>query len=136
LCRKRLFDKLWAEADKNELSQIRKYDLSLQDYPDYLDKNNFKDIKMEVIASAIYNPDSSNINEEMALEMINENRLFELCSVQKAKAMAPSALTSDDFNRLIEMVNERYDIRIKQYKSGEKLWDFSAGITLAASGRK
>ncbi len=34
------------------------------------------------------------------------------------------------------LINEMYDERIRKYVCGEKVWDFSAGITLAVSGRK
>ena len=71
---KALFDKLWTEAGKNKLSDIIKYPLSLRDYPIQLQKAGLKEIKMDVIAVAPYNPDSSNISEPVALEQINENR--------------------------------------------------------------
>ncbi|MCL2507703.1 MAG: methyltransferase domain-containing protein [Oscillospiraceae bacterium] len=133
---KELFDKVWAEADKNELSHVKKYALQLRDYPVYLEKAGFRNVKLEVIATATYNPDSHNVGEDAALEMINENRLSEMCSVQKARAMAPSALTDDEYNRLADLIDRRYDERVQKYKAGEKLWDFSAGMTVAISGVK
>ena len=133
---KELFDIIWSEASKNELSNIKKFDLELGDYPIYLEKAGFNNIKIEVLAASTYNPDSSSIDENTAVEMINGNRLSELCSVRKARALAPSALTEDEYNRLEIMINERWDTRIKKYKSGKKLWDFTAGITVAISGTK
>ena len=133
---KNLFDKLWAQADKNELSHIKKHPISLRDYPANLQKAGLKDIKMDVLAAASYNPDSSNVSDFTALEQINENRFCELCSVQKAKSMAPTALTDTEFETLVSFINRKYDQRIAKYQSGEKLWDFSAGITFAASGKK
>jgi len=133
---KGLFDKLWAEADKNELSQVKMVSLRPRDYPVHLEKAGFLDIKMEVISYAHYNPDSSGVSEETAIEQINENRLSELCSVQKARAMAPDALTDDEYAHLVILINERYDERIRKYKAGEKLWDFAAGMVLCTSGMK
>jgi len=98
---KALFDKLWSEAGKNKLSDIKKYPLSLRDYPINLEKAGLKEIKMDVLAVAPYNPDNSNI-----------------------------------FETLISLINRKYDQRIEKYQSGEKLWDFSAGITFAAGGKK
>ncbi len=133
---KELFDRLWAEAEKNELSQIKKFDLSLRDYPIYLEKAGFVGVRLEVVATAAYNPDSSHIGREESLQQINENRLSELCSVQKAKAIAPSALSDNEFGELLRLINRRYDERIEKYMVGEKVWDFSAGMTLAVSGSK
>jgi len=133
---KELFDKVWAEAEKNELSQIKKYPNRPCDYPVYLAKAGFTGITVNVVATALYNPDSSDVSESMALEQINANRLSELCSVQKAWAMAPAALTGDEYARLVSLINERFDERIRKYKAGEKLWDFSAGLILGTSGVK
>ncbi len=133
---KALFDKLWAEAEKNKLSDIKKYPLALCDYPVQLEKAGLKEIKLDVLAVASYNPDSSHVSDSTALEQINENRYCELCSVQKAKFMAPTALAGTEFETLLALINRKYDQRIEKFQSGEKLWDFSAGITFAASGRK
>ncbi|MDR2686871.1 MAG: class I SAM-dependent methyltransferase [Oscillospiraceae bacterium] len=133
---KELFDRLWAEADKNELSQVKKISLQPRDYPVYLEKAGLRDIHMEVISYAHYNPDSSGVSEETALEQINANRLSELCSVQKARAMAPAALTDAEYAHLVALINERFDERIRKYKAGEKLWDFSACLVLCTSGVK
>jgi len=133
---KTLFDKVWAEAEKNELSQIKKYPNQPCDYPVYLAKAGFTGITTNVIASALYNPDSGDVSEDRALEQINANRLSALCSVQKARAMAPDALTDGEYAQLVTLINERYDERICKYKAGEKLWDFSAGMVLCTSGMK
>lgn len=133
---KALFDKLWSQAEKNKLSDIKKYPLSLCDYPIHLEKAGLKEINLNVLAVASYNPDSCRVSESAAMEQINENRYCELCSVQKAQSMAPAALTDTEFETLLALINRKYDQRIRKYQSGEKLWDFSAGITFAASGKK
>ena len=135
---KELFDKVWAEAEKNELSQVLKHSYTLRphDYPAYLETAGFQCINMDVIAAAYYNPDSSGVSEDIALEQINECILSELSSVQKARSMAPDALSGEEYARLITLINERYDGRIRKYKAGEKLWDFSAGMVLCTSGLK
>jgi len=133
---KALFDKVWAEAEKNELSQIKKYPNQPQDYPAHLEKAGFTRITTNVISYTIYNPDSGDVSEDRAIEQINENRLSELCSVQKARAMAPNALTNDEYVQLVNLINGRFDERIRKYKAGEKLWDFSAGMVLCTSGMK
>jgi ubiquinone/menaquinone biosynthesis C-methylase UbiE len=131
-----LFEKLWAEASKNQLSQVKKYPISLEDYPTLIGKCGFEKANMEAIAVAAYNPDSFNTTHDMAIEMIEENRLSTLGSVHKARELAPAALTENEFSELVLLINARYDERINKYKAGEKVWDFTAGITLAFSGTK
>jgi len=133
---KGLFDKLWAQADKNELSQVKMHSLKPRDYPAYLEKAGFTGISLQVVAYAQYSPDSGDVSEGMALEQIDENRLSELCSVQHARALAPDALTGDEYAQLVRMINGRFDERIRKYRAGEKLWDFSAGMVLCTAGVK
>jgi len=83
-----------------------------------------------------YAPDSANVSNETTIEQINFNRLSELSSVNKARRLAPGALTDDEFGDLIDMINRRYDKRIEQYRSGIKLWDFEVTTLLAISGTK
>jgi len=131
-----LFDKLWNEADKNDLSNIQRYENNERRYFEYLEKYNFKNISVDVLAVLPYAPDSFNATEEMATEQINENRLSEICSVKKAQRLAPNALTDDEYNQLLSMINCRYDTRLEQYKKGEKLWDYCVSTVLAISGVK
>jgi hypothetical protein len=72
----------------------------------------------------------------MAIDQINEERLSELCSVEKARAMAPEALTDNEYSQLLDMINRRYDKKLRQYEAGEKLWDFRVGTTLVISATK
>lgn len=133
---KELFNKLWSEAGKNDLSKIHRYEGDERNYFKYLEKCNFKNISSNVLAAIAYAPDSHNVSDEMAFEQINEMRLSELCSVKKAYRLAPEALTEGEFSQLIEMINRRYDKRLLQYKNGEKYWDYSVSTVLAISGTK
>lgn len=81
-------------------------------------------------------PDNDSVPDEMAIEQINCHRLLNLSSLQKALNISPNALTEAEKEALIGMINARYDKRIEQYKSGEKLWDFSSLAVLVATGVK
>lgn len=47
-----------------------------------------------------------------------------------------NALTRSEYNRLTHLINERFDHRVHQYLSGEKVWDIETSNILAVSGRK
>jgi ubiquinone/menaquinone biosynthesis C-methylase UbiE len=131
-----LFNKLWDEASKNNLSNIKRYDDNETHYFEYLQKHNFKNVSADALAVVTYAPDSANVSAKMAIEQINEDRLSELCSVKKAHRLAPDALSNDEYNLMLEMINRRYDNRIEQYKIGEKIWDYHVSTVLAISGTK
>lgn len=65
-----------------------------------------------------------------------EDRGSELSSVEKAYAMAPNALSREEYQTLLDMINRRYDRRILQYENGEKDWEFRIATTVLISGTK
>jgi len=83
-----------------------------------------------------YCPDSADVSREMALAMINEERLSALSSVRKAHVMAPTALTEAEYAELEALIHGRYDERIAIYDRGEKLWDYGTSTVLAITGVK
>lgn len=131
-----LFDRLWSEADRNEQSKIVRYDSNVKHYFGYLQDQGFRDISADAFAVVQYAPDSTNVSAEMAADQINADRLGALCSVKKARLMAPHALTDEEYDHLLDLINQRFDKRIEQYNSGIKLWDYSVATILTISGTK
>lgn len=132
----RLFDRLWAAARQNELSRIRRHSDSKQQWAKSMCMAGFTNITFRTLAAITYCPDSFEVSDKLAHEQIDEDRLSELCSIEKARRMAPNALTSEAFVRLTDLINIRYDTRIEQYKRGERIWDFGTTTVLAVIGTK
>lgn len=131
-----LFDKLWNEADKNELSNIKRNGVEIKEYPKYLQNAGFIKVNVDTISTIPYAPDNHNVSDDMAIKQINENRLSELSSIQKAYLMAPNVLSNNEYEILTNLINKRYDKRLEQYKSGEKLWDFAISMIFVVVGVK
>ena len=133
---KELFDKVWAVASVNPHSQIKRYENQTEKYFAYLAEQGFQNISIDALATVNYAPDCDNINDEMAQAQINDDRISELSSVEKAYNMAPDALSEAEYQTLIDMVNRRYDKKILQYKNGDKKWEFRIATTVLISGTK
>lgn len=133
---KELFDKVWAAATDSPYSQIRRYENRIEKYSAYLAAQGFHNISIDAMATVNYAPDFDNIKEEMARTQINDDRISELSSVEKAYRMAPKALSESEYHSLVDMVNRRYDKEIKRYESGEKDWKFRIATTVLISGTK
>lgn len=131
-----LFDRLWAAASENPDSRIKRYEDRTERYFSYLAGQGFRDISIDAVATVNYAPDCDNIDDEMALAQINEDRVSELCSVEKARMLAPDALSAAEHQMLSDMINRRYDKRIEQYENGQKDWRFRIATTVLISGRK
>lgn len=133
---KTLFDKLWAEAAKNENSNIRFYENRKEKYFEYLRLYGFRDISVDVVSVIKYAPDCDCTSRELALAQINDDRRAELSSAEKARQMASDALTEREYRTLVDMINRRYDKRIKMYVDGEKTYEFRVSTTVLISGTK
>lgn len=133
---KALFDKVWAAASDNQNSRIKRYEDRQEKYFAYLAARGFRNLSIDTMAVVNYAPDCWNISDELARAQINEDRVSELSSVEKAYAMAPDALDRAEYQTLLEMINRRYDRRIGQYENGEKDWQFRIATTVLISGVK
>ncbi len=133
---KNLFDKVWQGASQNPKSDIKKYENSAEKYFEYIYNQGFKNILIDTVATIKYAPDCDNISHDMAIAQINDDRLSELCSVEKAYIMAPEALIDEEYSLLRNLINRRYDKRIEQYEKGKKSWEFRVATTLVISGTK
>lgn len=133
---KELFDIVWAAASDNPNSHIRRYEDRTEKYFAYLAAQGFHNISIDAMATVKYAPDCDNVNDEMARAQINDDRISELSSVEKAYRMAPNALRKTEYQTLLDMINRRYDKKIQQYQSGNKNWEFRIATTVLISGTK
>lgn len=133
---KELFDRVWAEAACNPNSRIKRYEDRSEKYFAYLHSQRFRDISINAVAVVNYAPDCDNVDDETARAQINEDRFSELCSAEKAYRMAPNALSPKEYQKLLELIELKYDKKIQQYENGEKTWKFRVATTVLITGIK
>ena len=132
-----LLNKAWEKAgnfDKKNNIGANKIDES--QLPAALEKAGFRDVSVNFISPVRYAPDNADVNDELALEMINANRIHALSSMRKALNIAPDGLTRVEATRLEELINRRFDARVDMYLRGKKLWDMATGVVMAVTGHK
>ena len=134
---KALFEKAWSKAKNfDKEHNIGAYEMDEHEYPKELEKAGFHDVNVDFFTIMNYAPDNVSVPYDIAIEQINDHRIGTLASVQKALNIVPDALTEYEKSTLFDLINKRFDKRIKQYNDGEKIWDFSTSTILAASGKK
>jgi len=132
-----LLKKAWEKAGNfDKENGIAAYPIDESQLPAALDKAGFKDISVNFIAPVRYAPDNADISDELAIEMINVNRIHALSSMYKALNIAPDGLTAAEAMRLEALINQRFDVRVDMYLRGEKLWDVATGVVMVATGYK
>jgi hypothetical protein len=132
-----LLNKAWEKAGNFDKEHgIGSFEMKESDFPIALEKAGFKKVSVNFISIVSYAPDNSDVNEELALQQINVNRIHTLSSMKKALNIAPDGLSEAETARLTDLINQRYDERINKYLSGEKLWDIASSSVMAVTGYK
>jgi len=132
-----LWDKMHAAAEgKCPREKVGGFELSESDYPRALEAAGFRDVNVGFFNVIYYAPDNPTTPRDRAIEQIENQRICAKAEVEKSMRMAPDALTSDELQKLLAMIDARHDTRISQYNRGEKQWDLTARMILCATGVK
>ncbi|MDR1465504.1 MAG: class I SAM-dependent methyltransferase [Oscillospiraceae bacterium] len=132
-----LLRRLWQAAEgRSPRKNVGAYGAAESDYPKALETAGFRDVAVRFFAVEYCAPDSADTPPPLAREQIEVARLHCLASVTKSLRLAPGALTDAEVRRARDLINGRFDWRQDQYARGEKVWDLTARMVLAASGRK
>lgn len=104
---------------------VGKYSMTEQELPIVMGNNGFINVST-AYAVIDLTPDNPKYSSQLAEDMINAERDSEIETVQSRK--------STGTDRVIEVINEKYDSRIELYRRGEKQWDTNTAITMIIRG--
>ena len=111
------------------------YALNEMELPAAMEKYGFREVETHYLAINL-TPDDPFYTPEEARDMINANRQNDLDNIERMESVAPGAVSKADRDRLVRLVNERYDRRLALYEAGEKQWDVTLGLTMLLRGVK
>lgn len=111
------------------------YALNEMELPAAMEKYGFRDVETHYLAINL-TPDDPFYAPEEARDMINANRQNDLDNIERMESVAPGAVSKADRDRLVRLVNERYDRRLALYAAGKKQWDVTLGLTMLVRGVK
>lgn len=72
----------------------------------------------------------------MAYQIINTGRYASLERIQTVADTMSEYFSDQEIEKMICLTNEKYDIRIRQYETGEKQWDTDVLLTMVIRGIK
>ena len=114
---------------------VGEYVLNEMELPAAMEKYGFRDVETHYLAINL-TPDDPFYTPEEARDMINANRQNDLDNIERMESVAPGAVSKADRDRLVRLVNERYDRRLALYAAGKKQWDVTLGLTMLLRGVK
>lgn len=129
---------LWDRVDPYFKAMDKKwgiagYSISESELAGKMTETGFKDVAINFLVQKII-PDSSDVDSDTAIAIIETNRQIALDGIILANALAPGELSDAEIIRLRQLVNARFDKRRYLYEAGEKVWDISASVLVIARG--
>lgn len=111
------------------------YPCSVPEIPRRMEEAGFINVCVDFIAVTTA-PDSSQYDMAAREEFIEANRTAALEVIAAARNYVPEVWSKGEVNRLRELVNIRFDERLKTLCGGRKLWDISVSMLMIARGYK
>lgn len=122
---KEFWDSITDEENILEKYAVGKYSMTEQELPMAMENNGFANVSTGYAVIDL-TPDNPKYSSQMAEDIINAERASELEAVQSVK--------SAETNRIVDVINEKYDSRIELYRKGNKQWDTITSITMIIRG--
>lgn len=122
---KEFWDSITDEENILEKYAVGKYSMTEQELPMAMENNGFANVSTGYAVIDL-TPDNPKYSSQMAEDIINSERASELEAVQSVK--------SAETNRIVDVINEKYDSRIELYRNGDKQWDTITSITMVIRG--
>lgn len=119
------WDRISDGDDVLEKYSVGRYSMTEKELPMVMESNGFVDVSTGYVVIDL-TPDNPKYSSEMAEDMINAERYAEIEAVQSSG--------SEGMNTIIDVINDKYDTRIKLYRNGEKQWDTNTSITMILRG--
>ncbi len=114
---------------------VAKYAINETELPKRMMEAGFHDISISFLVQTII-PDNADVDSTLAKAMIEAGRQIALDAVVLAQTSAPNVLSESEVTRLYQLINHRFDDRIRFYESGQKIWDVSASVLMIGRGYK
>lgn len=122
---KAFWDSIAETENVLETYSVGKYSMTEKELPAAMENNGFVHVSTGYAVIDL-TPDNPKFSSQMAEDMINADRNAEIEAVQLIK--------SEESDRMIGVINEKYDYRIELYRKGDRQWDTSTSITMVVRG--
>lgn len=122
---KTFWDSISDEENVLEKYAVGKYSMNERELPVVMEDNGFANVTTGYAVIDL-TPDNPKYSSKMAEDMINSERASEIEAVQSTK--------SEEENKIIDIINKKYDSRIELYRNGDKQWDTNTSITMIVRG--
>ena len=100
-----------------------------------MEKYGFRDVRSGYVTIAL-TPDDPGTPADMAHAIINEERYCACEAVEAARRKYPLVVTEEETAAVLSAIAEKFDRRVRQYDSGERIWDTAVSVIQVVRGVK
>lgn len=100
-----------------------------------MEQYGFKHIKTGYVLVDL-TPDNLETTPEFARAIINADRYSAIESIESVEQTMPEYFSNQEINEMKRIINNKYDVRIKQYDNNEKQWDTNVAVVMIMRGIK
>ena len=129
----------WKKAEQYDNSiekyNIGKYYLNEAQLPFVMEQYGFKHIKTGYVLVDL-TPDNLETTPKFARAVINADRYSAIESIESVERTMPEYFSNQEINQMKRIINNKYDVRIKQYDNNEKQWDTNVSVVMIMRGIK
>ena len=129
-----LLDKLFKGTDEiHKKYNVGKYWPDPVELPKLFDELGFKDIQIDAIAIPVAIDDARNsYNEKVAIVEAQKKQLLEVVSMGLHRNK--DGLSDKEVKELKQLIEERFDKRVKLLEEGKNIWDYTIELLQIVSG--
>ncbi len=114
---------------------VCEYPQNEAELPLAMEKFGFKSVTTDYVTISL-TPDHPRFSPNMAHAIIQANRQNDLANAENMLRIAPEAVTGKEVDQLKQLINDKYDQRLRLYGQGLKQWDTQVLITMVIRGIK
>ena len=130
------FWKKAAEHDRtHEVCRVCQYPMNERELPQAFEKYGFSAVSTGY-ALIDLTPDDPKYDTELALQMIEAERLGELDSIISVEKTMGEHFAASEIEKMTDIINAKYDARVRDYTRGVKLWDTNMSLIMVIRGDK
>lgn len=131
---------LWQRVDPCFQKTHAKYNVceypqNEAELPLAMEKFGFKSVTTDYVTISL-TPDHPHFSPKMAHAIIQANRQNDLANAENMLRIAPNAVTGEEVDQLKQLINDKYNQRLRLYDQRIKQWDTQVLITMVIRGVK
>ena len=131
---KRFWEKAEALPDPAE-NWVGQYRMDARELPEAMERAGFHAVRSGYVTTAL-TPDDPGTAANTAHAIIDAERYCALEAVESAGRRYPGVFSEEEKAQVRAAITDKFDRRLRQYDSGERVWDTSVTLTQVVRGVK